>query len=693
MRARLRADGTALVPGLLGLAILVYWAAAGGGYESLPGSDTSYDPNPWFLGALAILGLLAVTVAGLGPRHIRLSRLSIAALACLGLYAAFSYASILWAQSPGDAFTGANRALVYFAFFALFAILPWTARGALLALGVLVAALGVVAVVQTVRIGTLPHPRGLYADGRLATPLDYQNANAALFTILALVALGLGARREVPWYLRGPALALAGLGLQLAVLCESRGWLFTLPLVLLAMLLAVPNRMRLALFAVGPAIATAAVLDPLLAVFRAGGYHGVVQPLPAIDRALAEKGAPAAHAMLLAGLVLLVVGLLAAWADSRISLSARTSRLTTRIAAGLAVLVLLGGAGAGLASVHGGVGPRIDHAWQSFKNFKRTQNDPTYFTHLGSSRYDLWRVGLDVWAKHPLGGIGQDNFTEAYVAQRRSTEQPRWTHSLEVRLLTHTGIIGAALLLAFLACALWCAARSGRRRGPEARAAAGVALVPLAVWLLHGSVDWLWEYPALSGIALGLLGLSVSLGRPSERALGRSAGAVAPLRSPRRGVRAALAAVGALAAALALLLLALPYIGERDVNRAIETWRADPPGAFAALHRAAALEPLNAQPAAVGGAIAIGLGRPELVREQFSQVAERNPRSWLAAVFLGLVDGRRDRRLAALELERASALDPENPLSRHALAALRRGHPMTIDQAVIELNANYRFRR
>jgi len=678
VRARLRTDGIALVPGVLGLAIVVYWAAAGGGYEVLAGTYPSYDPNPWYLGALAAVGLLGAALVGLA-RRIRLSRAGAGAVAALGLYAAFSYASVLWAQAPGTAWDGANRTLVYFALFALFAILPWTPRGARAALVVLVGAFGAIAVVQAVRIGTAAHPLGLYNDARLATPLAYQNANAALFNLTALTAIALGGRREVAWPVRGGALAVGGLALQLAVLCQSRGWLFTLPLVLLAVLLAVPDRLRLSLFALGPALATVVVLHPLLDVFRTAGYHGTVVPPATVDRLLAQKGPAATHAMLITDGVLLALGLLVAWADSRVDVPSRVGRSATRGAAVLLVLGVLGGAGAGVAAVHGHVGQRIDRAWREFQNTGDEGSTATRFTQLGSPRYDLWRVGLEAFASHPVGGIGQDNFQEAYTARRRTSQEPRWTHSLAVRLLTHTGLVGAALFVAFLGFAVAALTRVRARRGPHGRAAAGIALVPLAVWVVHGSVDWLWEYPVLSGTALTLTGIAVALGRP--------AGPVPPppRRRPDRAllriVAPAASAIGVLAA---LVVLAVPYLGQRDASRALAGWRADPNGAFAALHRASELEPLNAQPATLGGAIALALDRRGLAREEFSQVGARNPRSWLAAMYLGLLAPPHDRRAAEDHLRRAHALNPREPLPVRALAALRRGRMLTLEDVAAE---------
>jgi len=64
---------------------------------------------------------------------------------------------------------------------------------------------------------------------------------------------------------------------------------------------------------------------------------------------------------------------------------------------------------------------------------------------LGSNRYDFYRVALDEFAAHPLIGIGVDNFQEQYLAHGRSTETPRYPHSVELRTLTETGTLGGLI--------------------------------------------------------------------------------------------------------------------------------------------------------------------------------------------------------------------------------------------------------
>jgi hypothetical protein len=712
VRARLERDAAALVPGLAAVTLILVWAGYAGGYPDRAGAEARFEPDPWYLGALALLGLLAAVLIGLGPRLPRLGRATYVALASLGAYVAFSYLSILWAEVPGDAFDGANRALVYLAVFALFVVLPWRAESARLAFAVFAIGGGVVALVTALRLGTAPHPsHGFYIDGRLASPLSYQNANAAFFTMVALVGIGVGSRREAPFWMRGPALAAGGIGLQLAILAQSRGWLFTLPVLVVAVLTIVPARLRLLLFAALPVVATLVILGPLLDVFRAAGYHGVVRPDAVLDRLLADKGDAATGAILAADAVLLVVATLAALLDRRVRLTERLTAVASRIAAVAAVLVVIGGAVGGLVAVHGHVGQRIDRAWKDFKNFEPADEGANRFAQLGSSRYDFWRVSLDVVADYPLGGIGQDNFAEAYLQRRRSAEDTRWTHSLELRLLVHTGIVGLGLFAAFIAASLTAALR-GRRplgrlgRRPPAhpagairRSAAAVALLPLAVWLVHGSVDWLWEFPTLSGSALAFLGIAVALDRqdrrpppePIEPAAGRPAGSRS--RTPVRTSGRIAWLAGLLATLIGVVLITVPYVGERSVASGLAARDGDPAKALSEIDRAADLEPLSAQPSLVGGVLALGLGRADLAERRLVEARHRNGRSLLATYLLGLLaSSRGDVRAANRLMAAARALSPRDPAVALASARLRAGRPLSLGAGLRAITQRYRKR-
>ena len=499
-------EGLSLIPGLIVVALLLVWAVHDGGYDS----DT------WYWGALVMLGLLTAVVISRGARWALLPRAGRLALLAFALYVAWSYLSISWAGSPGDALQGSNRALLYLILFATMMVLPWTARGAAIALLGFVGGVGVVAIVLLVRLASADQIANLVIGSRLAAPTGYFNSTAALFTIEALTAIVLASRRELPGLVRGGAIAFACAGLQLAVIVQSRGWLFTLPLVAIAVIVVARDRLRVAGAAVIPVLATLAPVHRLLHVYQAG------KPGPALNHASSLAGH---SALLLCGLAF-VLATLIAWGESLIP-QREPNPSRRRIAGAAAVLLAVAAVSVGGTAVtHGDPFGFISRQWNGFSHPQKASTG-SHFTDVGSGRYDFWRVGLDAFLAHPVGGLGQDNFDSFYMPRRKTSEEPAWVHSLEFRLLAHTGIVGFVLFGAFIVAAI-AAALPARRRPGFAGALAAAAMVPLVVWLIHGSVDWFWEFPALSGPALGFLGVAGALGRQGpawahEGARGRDA--------------------------------------------------------------------------------------------------------------------------------------------------------------------------
>jgi O-antigen ligase/polysaccharide polymerase Wzy-like membrane protein len=697
---RVREDAPVLLPGALICAVVIAWAFDAGGYDARPALDAAYNPDPWYLGALALVALFGATALGVG--RVRISGAAAVALLALAGYVLWSFASVLWASDQGAAFLGSDRALVYLAVFAAFAILPWRAGTLRVALAGLVAGLGAVLLATAVKLGTDLSPAGLYIHGRLASPLGYENASAALFMLTATTAVVLSAPRDAPAALRVAGVVLAGVGLQLAVLTQSRGWLFTVPIVVVLVLLLVPGRLRLLLFALAPALATAAVAPALLDVYSSASTHGLPLAGAALERVLHARGAHAAHQMLLADVALALVAGAMTVVDRRLRLSERTSRRADRAAAALLVAAALAGALVAVSAVHGDIGGRVERAWDSFASVKASKSGGSRFASLGSQRVDFWRVALHELRAHPLEGIGQDNFAAPYIAQRRTNQEPRWVHSLELRALTHTGIVGALLLAAFLAAALLAALRA-RRRAPWIVAA---ALAPFVVWLVHGSIDWFWEMPALSVPALAFLAGAGALAAPASRtgeaaapAGGRARGearadqaragearagatrdGAAGQARRLRGAAFSLAALAATAAALVALLI--PFAAAKDVQRALGAPLSQAGVAYARLRAAADLMPFDAQVPLVAGSLALSNDNPAIARSWFAEAHSDDPQSWLAPFALGLIEGERSRRAAARAwLRRAHALNPRDSVVTLALERAGSAHPLTFEEA------------
>jgi O-Antigen ligase len=664
IQARLRPHAVALIPGGIGVALMLVWAVHDGGF----------DEDTWYWGALVLLALLTAIVIARGVGAIRISRAGRVALVAFALYVAWSYLSITWAQSPGDALTGSNRALLYLLLFATMLVLPWTVRGALIALLTFALGVGVVAVVLLFRLAAAAHVADLIIGGRLAAPTGYFNSTAALFTIGALVAIALAARRELPGPVRGALIALACAGLQLAVIVQSRGWLFTLPLVAIVAIFVMPDRLRVMAAAILPIAGALLPIHRLLAVYQ----H--------------SSGAALNHAASRAGQAALAIcaleffaGTLLAWGDSLIPAprpsAARRRVLGTIATAGAVAAVVVGS----LAISHG---HPVRFVKRQLNGVSHAQTGPSqsHFTDVGTQRYDYWRVALDAFVAHPVGGLGQDNFDDYYVPRRRTYTEPSYTHSIELRLLTHTGLVGFVLFVTFMVAAIAAAMPARRARGLEAFVV-GTALLPLVDWLIHGSIDWFWEFPALSGPALGFLAVAGALG--AARAASRSSlDAPADLDAPapaalgadpgRSAARAVTAAAGIVALLAAVVVLGFPYLSVREVSIATNLRNTDPVKALHDLQVAADLNPLNPDPGRVAGAIALQNGEYATARQRFEQTIAREPGGWYAWLGAGLAaSAAGDRALARHDLEVAARINPESMVIGEALARVDSAHPLS----------------
>ena len=668
IQARLRPHAAALIPGGIVVALMLVWAVHDGGF----------DEDTWYWGALTVLALFTAILIARG-RATRVSRAGMIALGAFALYVAWSYLSITWAQSPGDALTGSNRALLYVLVFATMLVLPWTARGALLALLVFAIVVGVVAIVLLFRLAGPHHVDELIIGGRLAAPTGYFNSTAALFTIEALVAIALAARRELPAAVRGLLIAFACAALQLGVIVQSRGWLFTLPLVAIVAIVILPDRLRVAAVAVLPVAGAALPVHRLLAVYDNATGSG-------LNHASSRAGQTA----LLICAAEFVLATLLARAESRVP----APRLTVLQRRGLGTIVTALAVAAvaigSVAATHGHPVRFIERQWNGFSQ-PQTTSTGSHFTDVGSGRYDFWRVSLDAFLAHPIGGLGQDNFDDYYVRHRRTTEEPSYTHSLELRLLAHTGIVGFLLFGTFMVAAIAAAMPARRRRGLEAFVA-GAALLPLIVWVIYGSIDWFWEIPALSGPALGFLGMAGALG--STRAAGEVDGAgngavdapatadapsTTPRRTPRPAwIRVLVAGAGVVALVAALYALVPAYLSVREVSIASDLRASDPAGALQHLQTAADLNPLDADPGRIGGTIALQTGQYATARQRFQQSISREPGGWYAWLGSGLAaSALGDREAARHDLEMAAAIDSKDAVIQVALDRLDTAHPLT----------------
>jgi tetratricopeptide (TPR) repeat protein len=653
------------IPAAIGLVLLLVMAATEGGYQ----------PTTWYPVTLGALALLVMTVLALGvPRGV--PKATLAAAALLALFVCWGFLSITWADQQGLAWDGANRAALYLVLFLLFAL--WPLSGGPAAVLVAIFGLGVagIGLVELLRVAAADDPSLFFVSARLAEPVGYMNANAALWALALWPCAVLASRREVPPLLRGVFLASAGLLASLSLMSQSRAWILALPVGAIAVLVLVPGRVRTTLALVATAAATAAVAGPVIAVHDDGGTAN-----------FAMLVADARDGILIAVLALAVAGVAWGLVDRRVEPTPARLRAARAGGAAAAVAAVVVAA----AVLFAAVGDPIGEATDAWDEFKRGGSGPAQGSSRLSStetnRYDFWSVAWELFREEPVRGIGVENFQAEYLKRGESGEQPRFAHSLELGVLSQTGIVGALLLGGAFLAAL-AAAISARRRATGVRAAVGAAaLATFAYWLAHASVDWLWEFAAVGGSALAMLGLA--------GALRSSAGEQAPAapRGPRHGLVVALVA---LVPALALAVsVALPWLAERNVQSAAEEWRSDPAEAFRRLDRAADLDPLSPTPQLTAGTIALELNRPRAAERHFRAALERDPESFYAVLELGAIAAVRGEPRAALALlRRARALNATDAVAREALSRARSGDPMPLKElsAAIRAQAEQRVR-
>ncbi len=693
-------EAPATVPALGAIVLFVVWAT----------SQAGYPLTHWAPGALIVLVLLAIVLLAVPLRFATIPLAVKLALACLAAYTALSFLSILWASAPGEAWEGANRTLLYLMVFALFAL--WRARGttAALLLSTWTLAMVALALYVMLRLDTATGKsfEGLFSGERLSYPVGYPNATAAQWLMAFWPALLLARAKRLPWALRGVLAGGAVVLADLALFSLSRGSLYATPVMIVLVFAFVPDRLRTFATAAPMAIGIGATA-PL--VLRVGDrIQSAHSPHAATHTAIAATFIAA-----------LIVGLLVAAGaafESRDSVSpglASGVRRALQLAASLTVLVILVG---GLVAAGNPI-TRVRHGWDSFKGGYSTSatSDSRLLTGLGSNRYDFYRVALDEFAAHPILGIGADNFQQQYLRHGRSDETPHYPHSVELRTLSQTGLLGAVLALVGLGAALLAGWRAMRRTDDVLGATvAASALAGFAYWAVHGSFDWFWEFAGLGAPAFALLGLACALA-PRRSDLLTSArvaddgsllarpGAVAgdvsrsgaALRAREGGTGSALKSGGprarvgrpfsrvfvlSLVMLLALAVVAsfvAPWLSERQIQSAAHIWPRAPLAAYARLRNAAKLNPLGDRAYLVEGSIALRFGDLSRAERAFSQALDRVPDDAYAALELGAIASESgDRAHALLLLERAVRLNPRDPLTRQALRTVQAGQRVNV---------------
>ncbi len=501
---------------LLPLIAVLAVAAANGGYF----------PTAFGWTALAFAWVTLVAVVLVAPRWGVLDATWVVAAALLCV---FMFSSAVWAGSAGTAIDQGQRAVVY-ATAAGGALLLLRRRDLERWLGGLV--LGSTAICFY-SLGTrlfADHFGGPKPDYRLFVPVGYWNALGIFAGAAALLALGAAAVGRITALRVLAAVSLVVL-LPTLYYTYSRGAWAALIAGLLVTLLYSPWRERLfvALFVFVPL--------PALAVWLAS------RPQALTDRSASV--AAASHAGHRLAVELALVALLQAAVAGGYATFAGRVRIAKGVRIGVAVVVAIVLI-AGLAGFFAHYGSPSTIAHRTYHSFTGPpaggQNlNSRLFSFSNNGRTVLWHAAWHEFRAHPVAGGGAGSFQRWWLAHRTNGYFVTDAHNLYAQTLGELGLIGGALLALFLGLPLVAAIRA--RWHPLA----GTALGAYTAYLVHCIVDWDWQVPAVTLLAVFAGAALVVAAR------GESQTAALPLgRTVRIGI-GGLAAVAAVVAFVGLI--------------------------------------------------------------------------------------------------------------------------------------------
>ncbi len=632
-------------------------------FEALAQSHPVAAPRSWSWRSLAALLLPLIAVAGVGAAKggffatsfgwtglafawatligvslvaPRWGPLDVCWLGTAGSMCLFTFLSAVWAGSAGEAVNEGFRSLVYLTGVA----------GALVVLrrrditrwlsGLVLGAAGVCAYGLATRIFPTHFSGFDSSDYRLFEPVGYWNALGIFAAIALLVALGVAALG------RGAALRVltATSAVVLAPACYftfSRGAWFAVAAGAVVMFAFSPLRLRLisALILLGAAPAASV----LLASHAPGLTHrGVTLASASHDgRRFALE------------LLLLLVGQAAGAVVYVLALSRIEVAQPLRLAFAAVVVAVAIAALAGALAEYGSPITIARHGYDSFVSGSTTGTNLNgrLLSLSNNGRIVLWHAAWHEFSAHPAVGTGAGGFGRWWLAHRTTASFVEDAHNLYLETLAELGIAGFLLLVALLGVPLIAAVRA--RRSPLVAPALG----GYVAFLVHAGVDWDWEVPAVTLLALFIGAALLAAARGDDPR-------PAPLGRP---YRVAIGAAAAVAGMIALVGL-IGNIALARSNSAVLNGNGSKAVAEAAKARSWAPWSVQALLDRGMGQIISGSKRSGLAT--LRQAAADDPGDWETWFEIAAATTGTEHRAA---LARAKALNPQSPEIADVVAA------------------------
>ena len=610
-----------LLPGLVAALAVAALAFDSGGYE----------PTSWGWSAVALL-LVSAAALLVGAR--RLAPLELALPVSLAALAAWVWLSLAWTSDVSQTVREGERALVYVAGTTALLLLGRRSRVFGLVAGLAAAISAVCAYALATRL--FDPGGGAYqvvssdpqAGFRLARPIGYANALAIFAVIGILLALGLALRSRAAAVRALASSALVVLAPTLYFTYGRGAWI-GLAAGVVALLAIERHRLevlaRALPLAVVPAVAVAlasrtAVLtaDPRSVAAATNDGHRLAVAIPLL--ALAAAFVPAAVDRL--------------EAKARLSTAARR-----RLGLVVALLLVAAAVVAALVRVSGPQGAvrRAYHAFNAPAPLVGQDSSRRLFSLSGSNRSEYWRVAWREWTDHSVLGGGSGSFQRFWLRHRDNDLPVRDAHSLYLETLAELGPLGLAFLLCALAVPL--AAVGAARGHPLAAGALGAYVA----YLVHAGIDWDWEMPAVTVVALACgIALLLAAPRAESRPLGRAS-------------RIAGVATAGVVACVSLFGL----VGNRaELASADALDAAQLASAADEARQARRFEPWSGTPWRLLGESQVQEGEVDRARRSFLEGLEHDRGDWELWLDLALVSRGQERKAA---LSRVAQLNPHSP--------------------------------
>lgn len=625
-------------PWVLGFGLIVYLGLEGGGFDPLVSNQ---------VGIAAWWVLLFAVAVGALPRRTP-TTIAWCALGLLACFAVWTALSLIWTESNEKTTTDLARVATYLGVFglALFTRGPKGVRHTVAAVATAVAVLATVALLSRLHPAWFPsaNQTGQFLETgreRLSYPLNYWNALAALLAIGAPLILHLAACAKSVL-----ARALAAAAFPILVLTAfftlSRGGIGAVVVAIGVYLALTPDRLpkALSLLLVGSGGAILAAL----ASSRDDLVHG---------RATALAHHQGNELLLITIVVCLVVGLLQAGialAGTRVERPSWTvpSRKHSQVVVGSALAVIL------VAALALGAPTKVSNAWH---DFKQPSSGPGHGTErlgsiAGESRYQFWSSAFREFKEKPLTGTGSGTFVLWWTRDGDNAENVVDTHSLYMQTLGELGIVGLALLAAFLSLSLVGGTIRTLRAGVSARPALAAALAgSTAIWVTS-IFDWTWKVPVLPIASLLLISVLITARAGTEES--------DPEPEPTRRIPLRVATV--IVSLLAIVAIAIPLATGSLIRKSqAAALSGDEQSALDNARSAQNVEPDAAGPRLQQALVLEAAGDFDAAAVAAAGATEKEPNNWRNWLVLSRIEAERGHACAAVEDYRtARSLNPHS---------------------------------